>query len=277
MIQAKKALILLFTLNFITISSQNQYKIFGHRGCRGIYPENTLNGFKKAIELNVDGIELDIVVNKNQELVISHEPYIDSLYCIKNVLNKKENIFKMNIKEIQEVDCGSKFIKEFPNQIKVKEQKPTFKEFSRTFKNYQGDILIEIKYDSNKINEYYPNYSTYARIIYEESKKDKEFKNLYFMSFNIKILNELHKIMPDSKYIYLSENKEFGSQTKLLDFKPYGFGVDYKLISKSIISGIHKNKQIIYAWTVNNLKDYKKLIALGVDGIITDYPDIISK
>ena len=72
------------------------------------------------------------------------------------------------------------------------------------------------------------------------------------MSFNIKILNELHKIMPDSKYIYLSENKEFGSQTKLLDFKPYGFGLDYKLISKSIISGIHKNKQIFMHGQLTN-------------------------
>ena len=277
MIQAKKALILLFTLNFITISSQNQYKIFGHRGCRGIYPENTLKGFKKAIELNVDGIELDIVVNKNLELVISHEPYIDSLYCIKNVLNKKENIFKMNIKEIQEVDCGSKFIKEFPNQIKVKEQKPTFKEFSRTFKNYQGDILIEIKYDSNKINEYYPNYSSYAKLIYNETKNGRVFKNLYLMSFNIKILKELYKIMPDTKYIFLSESKDWISQMKLLSFKPHGVGVKYKKIKKSLISEIHNNEQIIYAWTVNKLKKYKKLIALGVDGIITDYPDIISK
>ena len=277
MIQVKKALILLFFLNFTTILSQNQYKIFGHRGCRGIYPENTLNGFKKAIELNVDGIELDIVVNKNLELVISHEPYIDSLYCIKNVLNKKENIFKMNIKEIQEVDCGSKFIKEFPNQIKVKEQKPTFKEFSRTFKNYQGDILIEIKYDSNKINEYYPNYSSYAKLIYNETKNGRVFKNLYLMSFNIKILKELYKIMPDTKYIFLSESKDWISQMKLLSFKPHGVGVKYKKIKKSLISEIHNNEQIIYAWTVNKLKKYKKLIALGVDGIITDYPDIISK
>ena len=277
MIQVKKALILLFFLNFTTISSQNQYKIFGHRGCRGIYPENTLIGFKKAMELNVDGIELDIVVNKNLELVISHEPYIDSLYCIKNVLNKKENIFKMNIKEIQEVDCGSKFIKEFPNQIKVKEQKPTFKEFSRTFKNYQGDILIEIKYDSNKINEYYPNYSSYAKLIYNETKNGRVFKNLYLMSFNIKILKELYKIMPDTKYIFLSESKDWISQMKLLSFKPHGVGVKYKKIKKSLISEIHNNEQIIYAWTVNKLKKYKKLIALGVDGIITDYPDIISK
>ena len=83
--------------------------------------------------------------------------------------------------------------------------------------------------------------------------------------------------MPDTKYIFLSESKDWISQMKLLSFKPHGVGVKYKKIKKSLISEIHNNEQIIYAWTVNKLKDYKKLIALGVDGIITDYPDIISK
>lgn len=81
-----------------------KYKIFGHRGCRGVYPENTIEGFKKAISFGVDGIELDVVVNKNQELVISHESYIDTNYCLTNKLdNESLNIYKMNIAEIQRI------------------------------------------------------------------------------------------------------------------------------------------------------------------------------
>ena len=77
---------------------QSEYKIFGHRGCRGIYTENTIEGFKKAIAFGVDGIELDVVVNKNQELVISHESYIDTNYCLTNKLDDESlNIYKMNI------------------------------------------------------------------------------------------------------------------------------------------------------------------------------------
>ena len=115
-----------------SIIGQSDYKIFGHRGCRGIYPENTIEGFKKAISLGVDGIELDVVVNKNQELVISHESYIDTNYCLTTKIDEKNlNIFKMNLTEIQKIDCGSKFIKEFPNQLKIKEKKPTYKEFKK--------------------------------------------------------------------------------------------------------------------------------------------------
>ena len=58
--------ILLSILISSPIMGQSEYKIFGHRGCRGIYPENTIEGFKKAIAFGVDGIELDVVVNKNQ-------------------------------------------------------------------------------------------------------------------------------------------------------------------------------------------------------------------
>ena len=59
--------------------SPNKYptEIFGHHGFSGVYPENTLIGFQKAIGLGVDGIELDIVVNKDLDLVISQEPYME--------------------------------------------------------------------------------------------------------------------------------------------------------------------------------------------------------
>ena len=111
---------------------QSEYKIFGHRGCRGIYPENTIEGFKKAIAFGVDGIELDVVVNKNQELVISHESYIDTNYCLTNKIDTESlNIYKMNISEIQDIDCGSKFVKEFPNQLKVKKKNQLIKNLKK--------------------------------------------------------------------------------------------------------------------------------------------------
>ena len=89
-------IIILSLLLSSAVMGQNEYKIFGHRGCRGIYPENTINGFKKAILLGVDGIELDVVVNKNQELIISHESYIDTNYCLTNELDN-ESLNKIDV------------------------------------------------------------------------------------------------------------------------------------------------------------------------------------
>ena len=119
---------------------QSEYKIFGHRGCRGLYPENTIIGFQKAIKMGVDGVEFDVVINKNLQLVISHEPYIDTSYCISNLDQKHSlNIFEMELDEIKKIDCGSKYIDRFPNQIKKKEQKPTFEELEKKLKNYKGE------------------------------------------------------------------------------------------------------------------------------------------
>ncbi len=271
-------LILLSLLLSSVIMGQGEYKIFGHRGCRGIYPENTIEGFKKAISYGVDGVELDVVVNKNQELVISHESYIDTNYCLTNKLdNESLNIYKMNIAEIQKIDCGSKFVKEFPNQLKVKERKPTFKEFKKELIEYNGDILFEIKCEYNLVNEYFPEYENYAKIIFKETRYSKHLNKIYFMSFDYRILNELFKIMPNSKYIYLSSNKEFEQEMKLLNFEPFGVGLDYNIISQKTIDLVHNKKQAIYGWTINDEENSKTLTSMGLDGVITDYPNIIKK
>jgi glycerophosphoryl diester phosphodiesterase len=260
------------------IMGQGEYKVFGHRGCRGIYPENTIEGFRKAISFGVDGIELDVVVNKNQELVISHESYIDTNYCLTNKLDDESlNIYKMNIEQIQRIDCGSKFVKEFPNQLKIKERKPTFKEFKKELNEYNGDILFEIKCEYNLVNEYFPEYENYAKIIFEETRYSKHLDKIYFMSFDYRILNELFKIMPNSKYIYLSSNIDFKKEMKLLNFEPFGVGLDYNIISQKIIDLVHNKKQIIYGWTINDEKNSKILTSMGLDGVITDYPNIIMK
>ena len=272
------SIIILSLLLSSALMGQGEHKVFGHRGCRGIYPENTIEGFKKAISLGVDGIELDVVVNKNQELVISHESYIDTNYCLTTKIDEKNlNIFKMNVTEIQEIDCGSKFIKEFPNQLKIKERKPTYKEFKKELNDYNGDILFEIKCEYNLVNEYFPEYENYARIIFDETRYSKHLDNIYFMSFDFRILNELFKIMPNSKYIYLSSNKDFRQEMKLLNFDPVGVGIDFNIINQEIIDFVHNKKQIIYGWTVNDKENYKTLTSMGIDGVITDYPNIIKK
>ena len=257
---------------------QSEYKIFGHRGCRGLYPENTIVGFQKAIQMGVDGIEFDVVVNKNLQLVISHEPYIDTSYCISKLdKNHSLNIFEMELDEIKKIDCGSKYIDRFPNQIKIKEQKPTFKELEKKLENYEGDLLFEIKSHPDYVNKNFPDYPTYARTIIGETKNSPLLKNIIFMSFDWRILNELYKINTNLKYIFLSEKKDFTNDLNFLTFKPFALGLDYKIISKSTVDSAHDNNQLVYAWTVNSFEIFKNLIEINADGIITDYPDKIKK
>ena len=83
-----KILIFGLLLNFqMTKAQLNQPEIYGHRGFRGKFPENSILGFQKAIELGITGIELDVVVNKDKQLVISHEPFFQKEYFCQQKLN----------------------------------------------------------------------------------------------------------------------------------------------------------------------------------------------
>ena len=139
-----------------------------------------------------------------------------------------------------------------------KEQKPTFKELEKKLKNYKGDLLFEIKCHPDYLNKNFPDYPTYAKTIFDETKNSPLLKNIIFMSFDWRILNELYKLNSNSKYIFLSQKKDFTNDLNFLTFKPFALGLDYKIISKSIIDSAHDNNQLVYAWTVNSFEIFQK-------------------
>ncbi|MGB1309226.1 MAG: glycerophosphodiester phosphodiesterase family protein, partial [Oceanihabitans sp.] len=136
--------------------TKNEVDIQGHRGCRGLMPENTLEAFKKAIEIGVHTLELDVAVSKDHVVVVSHEPYMNSAICLdKNgeeiPLNKAKNykLYAMNYAEIKKFDCGTKINSRFPKQKKIKTFKPAlahvFQEADALNANIKYNIEIKAK------------------------------------------------------------------------------------------------------------------------------------
>ena len=260
--------------------SQQQTKFIGHRGCRGTYPENTIEGFKKAIAYGADGIEWDIIVNKNNEIIISHEPYVDTTYCQpvnKGIGLTKQNLYEMSTDEIRLIDCGSKYYEKFPNQEKVIESKPLLKDVERELLGYEGIVLFEIKSEPSLVTEYYPNPKEYADIIYNHVKDSPLKSNYIYMSFDPEILNELHTLMSKERYVLLEYNpfKCFSKLKESLKFTPHAFGLNYKIITPKFVNKSHKENIEVFAWTVNEIEMSNELIKIGVDAIITDYPNLI--
>ena len=269
--------LLLITMETI---SQHKIKFIGHRGSRGTYPENTIEGFKKAIAYGADGIEWDIIVNKNNEIIISHEPFIDTTYC--QTLHKekgdtKKNLYEMSSEEIKLIDCCSKFYEKFPNQEKIIESKPLLKEVEKELIGYKGVVLFEIKSEPSLVNEYYPNPQEYADIIYSHVKDSPLKLNYIYMSFDPEILNELYTLMPKERFVLLENNpfKSFSKLKESLHFTPHAFGLNYKIITPKFVNKSHKENIEIYAWTVNEIEISNELVKIGVDVIITDYPNYI--
>ena len=260
-------------------------KIYGHRGCRGLLPENSIISFKKAIELGVDGIEWDVVVNKDQELIVSHEPYIDLSYCkiIEEHSDKKFpkdlNIYEMTHEEIKMFDCGNVKNNEFPDQKLIYHTKPSVQDCLKEVKKENPIILFEIKSSEKNYGSYQPHPKDYAKIIFNEVKNYEHIKNIIFMSFDPNILNELFKIIPNQKFIYLDYNplNTLEKCLSFLDFKPFALGLYYPIINEETIQNAHKKEIGIYAWTVNEQNIGNNLKKMGLDGLITDYPNLFIK
>jgi glycerophosphoryl diester phosphodiesterase len=275
------ALTFLSYLFCFSLFAQYELEIYGHRGFRGQYPENSLLGFQKAIDLEITGIELDVVVNKDGQLVISHEPYFQSEFCldsIGNIINRERlfNIYKLTQDEISKFDCGSKNHSKFPDQQKIRTTKPLFQEFIRYLNLHRTKILLEIKSNPKEYGISQPEPETYCRIILNELKNYPIKSNVIIMSFDNIILEEIHKQDSSFPLVYLTYlPKSVNYFLKKIRFTPYALGMFYPTITKRKVFSSHKKQIKVFAWTVNDLIVQKKLSKIGVDGIITDYPNKI--
>lgn len=275
----KTILCFLFTTIFQFVFAQNNVKIAGHRGCRGLYPENSILGFQKAIEFGADAVEFDVVVNRDSQLVVSHEPYIDPTYCWdanSNSLRKTKTlrIFNMSQDEVESFDCGSKPHPKFQEQVKLKTCKPLLKTVFDSVDFSGVTLLFEIKYKfGDTLN--YPSVESYANIVLNEANASKYKSQIVFMSFDSAILNQIQKMDTTFKLVYLvyQPKRNVLSFMDDLRFKPYALGLFYPTIRKKKIQILNKKGIQTFAWTVNNEKKAAKLINNGIDVLITDFPD----
>lgn len=262
--------------------------IYGHRGARGLYPENTLFGFEKCLENNLTGFELDVVVSKNHSLIVSHEPWMSYKYCLhpndipitKN--NQKSfNLYQLTTDEIQKFDCGSKFNPEFPHQIKKKCFKPTLEELIDKFKVYNYED-IEIQIELKSFKEWYgifqPYPEVYAELVIDFLKKHNFNKKQYLIkSFDSKLLNIIHHHFSGCKFGFLIDNnKSITNNLKRLNFKPDYYNLEQSKMTTEIITELKNNNINSIPWTVNSIKDAQRLEKLGVTAIITDYPNLFT-
>ncbi len=261
----------------------------GHRGCRGLYPENTINGFIEALKLGVNALEFDIVVSKDGHLVVSHEPYMNPEFCLKpdgseitNEEDKKYNLYKMSYEEIKTFDCGLKIHPRFPKQKKEKAYKPLLAEVIKEVEKFLTEnnlppIIydIEIKSEEAEYGLSQPPPEAFAKMLAEFILKHKLSQKVLIRSFDRTPLQYLHKTHPKFPLALIVENKRSAQENiKLLGFHPFMYSPEYVLITQNDLNYLKSNKLLIVPWTVNKASEMEELIKLGVDGIITDFPDL---
>jgi glycerophosphoryl diester phosphodiesterase len=274
-------------------NSQDMDKIDwqGHRGARGLLPENTTPSFLKALEFpKIRTLEMDIAITKDRVVILSHEPWMSHQICIRMdglpVTKEEEEelyIYQMTYEEVRMFDCGSRGNDQFPEQAPVKVYKPTLAEVVEAVENYcirtsraQPFYNIEIKTRPEWDDIRTPDVQTFSTLLIQELERLNILQKTCIQSFDPRALNAVHTIDSSLTTALLVDNIE-GVEGNLekINFTPDVYSPHYKLVNSGVVREVHDKGLLLIPWTVNDEEDMKDLVDLGVDGIITDYPDRI--
>jgi glycerophosphoryl diester phosphodiesterase len=264
----------------------------GHRGCRGLMPENTVPAMINALDLNVTTLEMDIVFTKDKQAILSHEPFFNHEITTKadgSFIDEKEekkfNIYNMSYAETQKYDVGMKPHPRFPDQKKIAVHKPlladvfdSVKLAMMTRKRPYPFFNIETKTTAATDNVYHPAPAEFVDLLMKVIKEKSMEEYVIIQSFDIRTLQYLHKKYPEIKTALLVEadNKNsFRKQLKDLGFSPTIYSPDFSLVTDVLVANCHNNGIKLIPWTIDDKAKIEELKKMGVDGIITDYPNLL--
>lgn len=286
-------LVFLFLSN--TMAQTPTFDWQGHRGCRGIMPENTVPAFLKALELGVTTLELDVVISRDGQVVVSHEPYFNpDISTDPNgqpvAKNSKINLYEMNYADISKYDVGLRGNPSFPDQQKLKTHKPLLIEVIKAAEDYRKKhnlanfgYNIEIKSEQNEYDKWQPQPAVFCGLVYEIIVQLLPFERVTVQSFDFNVLKYWKKQTDAGIYkkvtlsALVSNLKGIEKNIENLGFKPQVYSPYYKLLSLGKVNQLHALGIKVVPWTVNTAAEMTELKAMGVDGIITDYPNKIPK
>jgi glycerophosphoryl diester phosphodiesterase len=292
-----KMYLLILLMNFSLVSlaqssiNMEQLDKQGHRGCRGLYPENTIPGFLKAIDLGVTTLEMDLVITKDKKVILSHEPFFNhEITTLPNgeyvsESNERElNIYEMVYSKVKKYDVGQKVHPRFLQQQKIKANKPLLTEVidsvemhAKTNNKQPLFYNIETKIQPQTDNVYHPEPQEFVDLIMAVILEKKIQNRVIVQSFDSRSLQYLHQKYPSIKTALLVEafdKKSFEKQIEDLGFKPTIYSPAQELVDLNLVQECRSKKIKLIPWTVNDLETIRRFVALGVDGIITDYPNL---
>jgi len=264
----------------------------GHRGTRGLLPENTIPAFIKAVELGVNTLELDIAISKDRIPIVSHDPWMSPEICSKpdgTPVTEEEakdlKIYGMTYAEIKQYDCGSRGNPHFEEQQAMKGHKPSLRDMVTAVEAYcKKNQLpvpfynIEIKSRPEWDDVFAPKPDVFASLLLAEMTSLGINDRANIQSFDPRSLHVVKKAAPGMPLALLVENED-GVDANLarLGFVPQIYSPYFPLLDKKAVEKLHAKGMKVIPWTVDETDKMEQLIDMGVDGIITDYPNRIPR
>jgi len=218
-----------------------------HRGAKGYEPENTLKAFQKALDLNADGIELDVHLSADGHIIVIHDETID------RTTNGKGFVNTLSLTELKSFLIDDQY--EIPTLNEV---------FDLTDKKYLINIELKGVGTSNKVVS-----------LIEEYILDKNWNYEHFIisSFDWNYLEEVRNLNPNIAIGVLTEENLDTALAFAEKIKARAIHPDYHLLNPENVSEMQGKGFLVLPWTVNVKEDIQKIKSFKVDGIISDFPD----
>lgn len=262
--------------------------IQGHRGCRGLMPENTIPGFIRALESGVTTLEMDVGIAGDHSVVVSHDPYFhhhistgpNSLEITEaNMLS--HNIFKMDYPTIASYDVGLKLHPNFQIQRKIPTIKPKLSMVFDTVEAYiiandlpEVQYSIELKRNPKYDNQFHPDGETFVNDVLNLLAHYNLNDRIILQCFDIETLQIIRRKKPNIKLAYLiASSTDFVDNIDRLGFVPEIYSPAFKLVDTKLVTYCNDQGMHLVPWTINEVSDLERIMLLGVHGVISDYPD----
>ncbi len=233
-------------------------KIIAHRGASGLAPENTIAAMKMAINFGCDGIETDLQLTKDGEVVVFHD------WSVERTTDGKGEIKDLTFEEILKLDNGSWFGTEFKGERVAR--------LEELLEVIPENLIINLElksqaYDSRGLEE---------KVIGILNKKNRE-KNIIISSFSHESLMRVREIDKHIKLGLLYEGYliDLPKYIHNLDIDIYSIHPGVSHVDEKFVKQIHEIGLKAYVWTVNDKKSAERMESYGIDGIITNYPNLL--
>jgi glycerophosphoryl diester phosphodiesterase len=270
--------------------AMSEFDLQGHRGARGMRPENTIPAFRYALDQGVTTLELDVIISADNKVVVSHDPVFNPAICshpdgapVTESESAALPLHSLTYDQIAAYDCGVRRHPGFPEQVPERAHKPLLVDLAGAVKVHiaesgRGPVKWNIETKSTPAGDGHlnPDPETFAALLHGAMTEAGILSDAFVQSFDIRTLQSMRRLDPEVPLVLLiAESLDQGLEANLaaLGFVPAVYSPDFRLVDEALVRGVHERGMTLIPWTVNEVDDMERLRSLGVDGLITDYPN----
>ncbi|WP_460613186.1 glycerophosphodiester phosphodiesterase family protein [Hymenobacter seoulensis] len=270
------------------ITSSRFPEVHGHRGCRGLRPENTLPAFLHAVRLGVDVLEMDVVISADNQVVVSHEPWMSATICrlpsglpIATEQQRYYNLYALPYAETRQFDCGLTRHPLYPEQVSEPAYKPLLREvilaadtLAHTLGRAPVRYSIELKSEPSTDGVFHPAPARFLELVLGELQAIGALPRTTLLCFDKRVLQVAKQVVPQLPVCLLVEDQRpLSAHLSELGFHPSIYGPNFRLLTPELVGELQRLDVGLVPWTVNEPADLLHILSYNPTGITTDFPD----